>query len=287
MSPSQTTVATVSIGDTVQVGPDLPLVLIAGPCVVEDPQRTLAIAQRAKAIAVDAGLPYVFKASYDKANRTSLHSYRGPGVEEALQILQGIRDELKVPLLVDVHTEDQIEQAASVADILQIPAFLCRQTDFVLAVARSGKAVNVKKGQFLSPWDLEPIAQKIVSTGNKNLLFTERGASFGYQNLVVDMRSIPTMRSTGFPAIFDATHSVQLPGAKGSSTGGQREFIPFLARAAVAAGCDGVFMEVHDNPSEGLSDTATMFPLDELPALIGDLAALDRLGRERKFRGQI
>ena len=277
----------VTIGDGVEVGGQRPLCLIAGPCVVEDPGRTLAIARRARDIAGEAGLPYVFKASFDKANRTSLKSYRGPGVEEALQILAGIRDELKVPLLTDVHTESQIERAAAVADVLQIPAFLCRQTDFVMAVAKAGRAVNVKKGQFLSPWDLGPIAEKVVAAGNENLLFTERGASFGYQNLVVDMRTLPTMRATGFPAIFDATHSVQLPGARGDSTGGQREYIPYLARAAVATGVDGVFMEVHDDPDQGLSDTATMFPLDELSKLVSDLAAIDALGRERGFRGTV
>lgn len=281
------TVRTARIGEHIEVGPERPLCVIAGPCVVEDPERTRLIATRARDIASEAGLPFVFKASFDKANRTSLHSYRGPGVPEALEILAGIREELGVPVLVDVHTESQIEAAAEVADVLQIPAFLCRQTDFVMAVARSGRAVNVKKGQFLSPWDLAPIAEKILSTGNENLLFTERGASFGYQNLVVDMRSLPTMRATGFPAVFDATHSVQLPGARGSSTGGQREFIPYLARAAVATGCDGIFLEVHDNPEEGLSDQATMFPLAELPELLGDLAALDRLGRERGFRGTV
>jgi 2-dehydro-3-deoxyphosphooctonate aldolase (KDO 8-P synthase) len=277
----------VTIGEGVEVGDDRPLCLIAGPCVVESAERTLQIARRARDIAGEAGLPFVFKASYDKANRTSLNSYRGPGVEEALQILAGIRDELKVPLLTDVHNESQIERAAAVADVLQIPAFLCRQTDFVMAVAKAGRAVNVKKGQFLSPWDLQPIAEKVVAAGNENLLFTERGASFGYQNLVVDMRTLPTMRATGFPAIFDATHSVQLPGARGDSTGGQREYIPYLARAAVATGVDGVFMEVHDDPDEGLSDTATMFPLDELPKLISDLAAIDALGRERGFRGAV
>jgi 2-dehydro-3-deoxyphosphooctonate aldolase (KDO 8-P synthase) len=281
------TVQTVPIGDHILVGPDHPLVVIAGPCVVEDPERTQRIARSARDIAAEAGLPFVFKASFDKANRTSLHSYRGPGMTEALEVLRRIRQDLQVPILVDVHTESQIEAAAEVADVLQIPAFLCRQTDFVMAVARAGRTINVKKGQFLSPWDLTPIAEKILSTGNQKLLFTERGASFGYQNLVVDMRSIPTMRATGFPAIFDATHSVQLPGAQGDSTGGQRTFIPYLARSAVAAGCDGVFLEVHDNPAEGLSDTATMFPLKDLPRLLEDLAALDRLSRERGFRGHV
>jgi 2-dehydro-3-deoxyphosphooctonate aldolase (KDO 8-P synthase) len=244
----------VRVSDRVEVGGGLPLLVVAGPCVVEDPARTLAIARRARDMAGEAGLPFVFKASYDKANRTSLHSFRGPGVEEALQILAGIREE---------------------------------QTDFVMAVARAGRTVNVKKGQFLSPWDLAPIAEKITSTGNQELILTERGACFGYQNLVVDMRSLPTMRATGFPVLFDATHSVQLPGAHGDSTGGMREYIPYLARAAVAAGCDGVFMEVHDRPEEGLSDRATMFPLDQLPRLLGDLAALDRMGRERGFRGMV
>ncbi len=281
-----TPVRTVRIG-SVAIGPDQPLGLILGPCVVEDPERTLAIARRARDIAREAGLPFVFKASYDKANRTSLASYRGPGVDEALATLASIKRELGVPLLTDVHREDEIERAAAVADCLQIPAFLCRQTDFVVAVARAGRAVNVKKGQFLSPWDVGPIAEKVLSTGNPNLLLTERGASFGYQNLVVDMRSLPAMRAVGFPVVFDATHSVQLPGAHGHETGGMRPYIPYLARAAVAAGCDAVFMEVHDDPEQGLSDRATMFPLADLERLVGDLAALDRMSRERGFRGAI
>lgn len=269
----------------VEIGPDRPLAMILGPCVVEDPERTMQIARRARDIAAANGLPFIFKASYDKANRTSLDSYRGPGVDEALQVLQAIKDELEVPVLTDVHKESEVARAAEVADCLQVPAFLCRQTDFVLEVARSGKAVNVKKGQFLSPWDVGPIAKKILSTGNENLLFTERGASFGYQNLVVDMRSLPAIRSSGFPAVFDATHSVQLPGARGHETGGQRQYIPYLARAAVAAGCDAVFMEVHEEPEKGLSDRATMFALDDLEGLATDLAALDEIARARGFRG--
>jgi len=283
-APSSTRV--VSIGD-VQIGGEGPLALLAGPCVVESPDRTLAIARRARDIAAANGLPFVFKASYDKANRTSHESYRGPGMDEALEILRAIKQELRVPVLTDVHKESEIERAAEVADCLQIPAFLCRQTDFVMEVARSGRAINIKKGQFLSPWDVRAIADKVLSTGNRNLLLTERGATFGYQNLVVDFRSIPTMRGVGFPAVFDATHSVQLPGARGHETGGQREFIPYLARAAVAAGCDAVFMEVHEDPEEGLSDRATMYPLEDLERLAADLAILDRVARERGFRGAV
>lgn len=251
------------------------LFLIAGPCVIEGYDRTLMIGREIKKICDRLGIPYIFKASYDKANRSSFHSFRGPGLEKGLAILQSIKEELGVPVLSDVHDVTQLEPAAKVLDMIQIPAFLCRQTDLVYGAAKTGKPVNVKKGQFMAPEDMKNVIEKMEEAGNENLALTERGASFGYHNLVVDMRSFPIMRRFGCPVIFDATHSVQLPGGNGTSTGGQREFIPYLARAAAASGVDGFFMEVHDNPPEGLSDSTNMLYLSSLEALLKDLIAIN------------
>lgn len=264
------------------------LFLIAGPCVIEghDRQpgsfdRTLEIGRQVKDICGRLGIPYLFKASFDKANRSSVHSYRGPGLEKGLEILETIKDELQVPVVSDVHETGQLARAAEVIDMLQIPAFLARQTDLVVGAAETGRAVNVKKGQFMAPEDMGNVLEKMESTGNRNFALTERGASFGYHNLVVDMRSFPIMRGFGYPVIFDATHSVQLPGGGGASTGGQREFIPHLARAAAAAGVDGFFMEVHDNPPEGLSDSTNMLYLKDLEPLLRDLLAISAIVKAR------
>ena len=260
------------------------LFLIAGPCVIEgyDRQpgsfdRTLEIGRQIKAVCGRLGVPYLFKASFDKANRSSVHSYRGPGLERGLEILKAIKEELQVPVISDVHETGQLDRAAEVLDMIQIPAFLARQTDLVVGAAETGRAVNVKKGQFMAPEDMRNVLEKMEATGNRNLAVTERGASFGYHNLVVDMRSFPIMRGFGYPVVFDATHSVQLPGGNGASTGGQREFVPHLARAAAAAGVDGFFMEVHDNPPEGLSDSTNMLYLKDLEPLLRDLLAIDAI----------
>lgn len=253
------------------------LFLMAGPCVIEDPERTLNIGRRAKEICERVGIPYIFKASFDKANRSSFNSFRGPGLVEGLKILAHIKKELQVPIISDIHSIEQIEPAAEVLDILQIPAFLCRQTDLVYGAAKTGKAVSIKKGQFLAPKDMSNVVKKVEEAGNQNLMLTERGATFGYNNLVVDMRSFPIMRSFGYPVIFDATHSVQLPGGAGTSSSGQREFVPNLARAAAGAGVDGFFMEVHDNPEEALSDGPNMVRLDDLEVMLRDLVAIDKI----------
>ncbi|MDY3983615.1 MAG: 3-deoxy-8-phosphooctulonate synthase [Veillonellaceae bacterium] len=258
------------------------LFLMAGPCVIEDPDRTLAIGKRAKEICQKIGIPYIFKASFDKANRSSISSYRGPGLKEGLRILADIKKELQVPVVSDIHSIEQVEPAAEVLDVLQIPAFLCRQTDLVVGAAKTGKCINIKKGQFLAPKDMANVVGKVEEVGNPNLMLTERGASFGYNNLVVDMRSFPIMRSFGYPVVFDATHSVQLPGGAGTTSGGQREFVPYLARAAAADGVDGFFMEVHDNPAEALSDGPNMVRLDELEALLRDLVAINNLVKKHK-----
>ena len=264
------------------VGAGAPLLLIAGPCVIESRESALRHAERIRALAAQAGLPVVYKSSFDKANRTSLQAFRGVGLEEGLRILEEIRRELGLPVLTDVHEQAQIAPVASVVDVLQTPAFLCRQTDFVIAVARAGKPVNLKKGQFLSPWEMGRVVEKARSTGNPDLLVTERGFAFGYQNLVADMRAIPVLAETGCPVVFDATHSVQRPGAAGTASGGDRAFVPTLARAAVAAGCDAVFLEVHEDPDRALSDGATSLRLDDLPPLLADLAALAAVVRERR-----
>jgi 2-dehydro-3-deoxyphosphooctonate aldolase (KDO 8-P synthase) len=260
----------------IAVGGGAPLVLIAGPCVIEEETMTLDIAGFLKELTGRLGIPFVFKASYDKANRTSRKSYRGPGLDRGLEILRKIRQTLGVPVLSDVHRYEEIEPAAAALDVLQIPAFLCRQTDFVAEVARRARAVNIKKGQFLAPWDAAHVLEKAAAEGNSNLILTERGVSFGYHNLVVDFRAFPILRATGYPVVFDATHSVQLPGGAGSASGGDRRMVPGLARAAVAAGVDGLFFEVHPDPDRALCDGPNSLALAELPEL---LATLKRIGQ--------
>ncbi len=250
------------------------LVLLAGPCVLEGFERSLKIGKRAKEIAGNVGIPYIFKASFDKANRSSLQSHRGPGMEEGLKILAEIKSELNVPIVTDIHETYQAEPVAKVADIVQIPAFLCRQTDLLVAAAKTGAVVNVKKGQFLSPNDMKNVVEKLEMSGTKKILLTERGNSFGYNNLVVDMRGLPIMRSFGYPVIFDGTHSVQLPGGGGKTSSGQREFVEYLTSAAAAVGIDGLFLEVHDNPDEALSDGANMVCLDNLEKLLTRVLAI-------------
>ena len=257
------------------IGDGFPLAVIAGPCVIESLELCREVAAEAKAICAELGLPYIFKASFDKANRTSSGSFRGEGLDKGLEVLAAIKAEFGVPVLTDVHETWQIALVAEVVDVLQIPAFLSRQTDLLLAAGESGRVVNVKKGQFLAPWDMKNVVEKITGTGNKNLLLTERGASFGYNTLVVDMRSLPIMRALGCPVVFDATHSVQQPGGQGTTSGGQREFIPTLLRAAVAAGVDALFLEVHPQPERALSDAATMLPLFHLRALLTTAKAID------------
>ncbi|MDR3592306.1 MAG: 3-deoxy-8-phosphooctulonate synthase [Negativicutes bacterium] len=266
----------------IAIGGKNPLVLIAGPCVIESAERTLRIGRDVKAVADRLGIPYIFKASFDKANRSAFHSFRGPGLEAGLAVLAGIKQELSVPVLSDVHGVEQLGPAAEVLDILQIPAFLCRQTDLVYQAAVTGKAVNVKKGQFLAPADMKNVVNKIREAGNENILLTERGATFGYNNLVVDMRSLPIMRSLGYPVVFDATHSVQLPGGGGTCSSGQREFVEYLSRAAAAAGIDALFMEVHDNPAEALSDGPNMLYIEQLEPLLKDVLAIDAIVRKYK-----
>ncbi len=253
-----------------QIGANEPLALLAGPCVLEGYERSLFIGRTIKEICGRIGIHYIFKASFDKANRTSFHSFRGPGMVKGLEILQKIKEELQVPIVTDIHEAYQAEPVSEVADVLQIPAFLCRQTDLLYAAAKTGKVVNVKKGQFLSPQDMRNVVDKIREAGNDQVLLTERGSSFGYNNLVVDMRSLPIMRSFGCPVVFDGTHSVQIPGGEGTSSGGKREFVEYLVRAAAGVGMDALFLEVHDNPEEALSDGANMVYLDKLEALLKD-----------------
>jgi 2-dehydro-3-deoxyphosphooctonate aldolase (KDO 8-P synthase) len=272
----------ISIGE-VRIGDKRPLALIAGPCVIEDAQECLRIASYLKTLTQQLGMPFIFKSSYDKANRSSVNSYRGPGLKKGLEILSKIRSELSVPVLTDVHCQLDVEMVAAAVDVVQIPAFLCRQTDLVRAVAEKARVVNVKKGQFLSPWDVKNVIEKIEKTGNRNILITERGTSFGYNCLVTDMRAIPIMRSFGYPVVFDATHSVQRPGGLGHASGGDREFVPCLARAAVASGCDALFLEVHPQPDRALSDASSMLPLDELPQLLETAVAIRRI--INPFRG--
>jgi 2-dehydro-3-deoxyphosphooctonate aldolase (KDO 8-P synthase) len=264
---------TITIED-VKIGMNAPLALIAGPCVIEDFETTFQIASFLKELAHDLDIPLVFKASFDKANRTSIDSFRGPGIDQGLKILKRIKTDLNIRILSDIHEPHQIGPAARVLDIIQIPAFLCRQTDFILEAARTGKAINIKKGQFLAPWDVSHIVRKIQSAGNQRILLTERGTMFGYNNLVVDFRGIGIMQATGFPVIFDATHSVQLPGGAGGSSGGQREFAPVLARAAVAAGADAVVLEVHPDPDKALCDGPNSLPLHALKPLLTQLKAI-------------
>ncbi|MEN6468675.1 MAG: 3-deoxy-8-phosphooctulonate synthase [Smithella sp.] len=251
-------------------------VLIAGPCVIENEAAAMEIASYLKELTAKLEIPFIFKASYDKANRTSINSYRGPGLLDGLAILKRVKEKIGVPVLSDVHRFEEIDAAAGVLDIMQVPAFLCRQTDFVVEVAKKAKIVNVKKGQFLAPWDVANIIQKIKAAGNENILITERGASFGYNNLVFDVRALPIMRAMGYPVIFDATHSVQLPGGAGTSSGGQREMVPYLARAAVAAGVDGIFMEVHPDPEKALCDGANSLYLNSLEALLTTLKKIEK-----------
>ena len=256
-----------------------PLFFIAGPCVLEDDVMALEVASELRSIAEDFNIFIIFKASYDKANRTSVNSYRGPGIERGIEVLAKIKAETGLPVLSDIHSPDEVNKVKDVLDVLQIPAFLCRQTDLLLSAALTQKAVNIKKVQFLSPWDMKNAVEKIKHTGNNNIMVTERGTMLGYNNLVVDMRSIPVMKSFGYPVIFDATHSVQLPGGAGTASGGQREYIRPLSMAAVAAGCNGVFMEVHPDPDKALSDGATQVPLKEVRSLIHDLSRLSNFVR--------
>lgn len=256
------------------------LFLIAGPCLVESESHALRMAESIRAITDRLGIPYIFKSSYDKANRTSINAERGVGIDAALRILGRVRSETGVPVLTDVHEAAQVRAAAEVADVLQIPAFLSRQTDLIVEAARSGRAVNIKKGQFLAPHDMQHALEKVTSQGNERVIITERGTSFGYNNLVVDFRGLPTMRDFGYPVVFDVTHSIQRPGGLGAASGGDSEFIEYLARAGVACGVDGVFMEVHDNPSQALSDGPNNLPLDRLEALLRKLNAIDELVRD-------
>ena len=258
-----------------KIGAGRPLAVIAGPCVIESQESALRHASLLKEAADRAGVPYIFKSSYDKANRSSASSFRGPGLEWGLEILAEVKRKVGVPILTDVHESAQVVAVQQIADVLQIPAFLCRQTDFVVAVANSGKVVNVKKGQFLAPWDIANVVDKILSTGNDRVLLTERGVSFGYNNLVSDMRSLVWMRELGYPVIFDATHSLQLPGGLGHASGGERKYIPALARAAVAVGIDALFMEVHENPDQALSDGPNSLPLKDFEKLIGAVKQID------------
>jgi 2-dehydro-3-deoxyphosphooctonate aldolase (KDO 8-P synthase) len=267
---------TIRIGN-VDVGGNHPFVLIAGPCVIESPQLVYSTAAAIKKITQKHRIPFIFKASYDKANRTSIDSFRGPGIEAGLQILSDIKQKLGIPVLSDIHDIHEIKAASSVLDVLQIPAFLCRQTDLLVAAAKSGRCVNVKKGQFLAPWDMGQVVKKLEHAGCRKILLTERGTTFGYNNLVTDFRSLPTMQSFGYPVVMDASHSVQQPGGLGKASGGKSEFIPLLARCAVAAGCDAVFMEVHPNPSKALSDGPNMVALKNLEKLLVSLKAIDHI----------
>jgi 2-dehydro-3-deoxyphosphooctonate aldolase (KDO 8-P synthase) len=270
----------VAVGGVV-IGGKRPVGLIAGPCVIESEEACLEAAGFLRDLTRDLGMPLIFKSSYDKANRSSLSSYRGPGMERGLKILERVKKEYGLPVLSDVHRFEEVAEAAAVLDVLQVPAFLCRQTDFVLAVAAAGKAINVKKGQFLSPWDMRNVVEKIESTGNRSILLTERGASFGYHNLVTDLRGLAVMRGTGYPVVFDVTHSLQLPGGLGTSSGGQREFIPALARAACAAGVDALFMEVHPRPEEALCDGPNSQPFAGLKPLLEQVMAIDAVVKSR------
>ena len=263
----------------IRIGKDNPFVLIAGPCVIESEELCLSVAKKVKAICQKLKIAFIFKSSFDKANRTSVDSFRGPGLKKGLMILAKIRQRLDIPVLSDVHCKEQVEAAAKVLDVIQIPAFLCRQTDLLLAVAKTGKVINIKKGQFLAPWDVLPIIKKAESVGNRRILITERGVSFGYNNLVSDLRSLAIMREFGYPVIYDATHSVQLPSSLGKSSGGQRNFVPGLARAAVAFGCDGLFIEVYPRPDRALCDGPNMIDLSQLENLLKQAKSIERLLR--------
>ena len=266
-----------------EVGLNRPLFLIAGPCVIESEALVQEVAGRLKEITTALGMPLIFKASFDKANRSSGKSFRGPGLEAGLKALQSVQRAFQLPVLTDVHEDTPIGEVAAVVDVLQTPAFLCRQTNFIIHVAAAGRPVNIKKGQFLSPWEMQNVVDKARSTGNAQIMVCERGCSFGYNNLISDMRSLSVMRSTGCPVVFDATHSVQLPGGQGSSSGGQREFVPVLARAAVAAGIAGLFMETHPRPQEALSDGPNAWPLDRMASLLQTVCELDAVSKSRPF----
>ena len=267
-----------------EVGLDQPLFLIAGPCVIESMQLQLDVAGKLKEITDRLGINFIFKSSFDKANRSSGASFRGPGLEEGLKVLDAVKKQIGVPVITDVHEYTPMNEVAAVVDVLQTPAFLCRQTDFIQNVARAGKPVNIKKGQFLAPWDMKNVVQKAFDVGNNDILVCERGASFGYNNLVSDMRSLAVMRETNCPVVFDATHSVQLPGGQGTSSGGQREFVPVLARAAVAVGVSGLFAETHPDPSKALSDGPNAWPLDQMEELLETLMELDGAVKRRGFK---
>ncbi|HSQ69148.1 MAG TPA: 3-deoxy-8-phosphooctulonate synthase [Steroidobacteraceae bacterium] len=266
-----------------EVGPAQPFFLIAGPCVVESEALVLEIAGRMQELATELGIPYIFKASYDKANRSSRASFRGPGMDEGLRILAEVKRQLGLPVLTDVHEDTPLAEVAAVVDVLQTPAFLCRQTNFIVGVASQGRPVNIKKGQFLSPWEMQNVVDKARSTGNEQIMVCERGFSFGYKNLVADMRSLAVMRDTGCPVVFDATHSVQLPGGQGTASGGQREFVPVLARAAVAAGVSGLFMETHPDPAKALSDGPNAWPLGRMRSLLTLLKEIDAAVKARPY----
>jgi 2-dehydro-3-deoxyphosphooctonate aldolase (KDO 8-P synthase) len=266
-----------------EVGLDAPFFLIAGPCVIESEALALTTASDLKQMTAELGIPFIYKSSFDKANRSSGSSYRGPGMEEGLRILQKVRDEVQVPVLTDVHEDTPLDEVAAIVDVLQTPAFLCRQTNFIQNVARTGRPVNIKKGQFLAPWDMKNVVDKARAVGNDQIMVCERGVSFGYNNLVSDMRSLAAMRDTGAPVVFDATHSVQLPGGQGSASGGQREYVPVLARAAIAAGVSGIFMETHPDPSRALSDGPNAWPLGQMKALLDTLKMLDDAVKSRPF----
>lgn len=265
------------------IGLDQPLFVIAGPCVIEEADLVLDIAAQLRSITEGLGLHFIFKASFDKANRSSLHGFRGPGLEAGLKILEQVKSQVGVPVLTDVHEDTPLDEVASVVDVLQTPAFLCRQTSFISRVAACHRPVNLKKGQFLAPWDMRQVVAKAQSTGNRQIMVCERGVSFGYNNLVADMRSLAVMRETGCPVIFDATHSVQLPGGQGDRSGGQREFVPVLARAAVAAGIAGIFLETHPRPHEAKSDGPNSWPLALMPALLGSLQQIDRVVKQQEW----
>lgn len=267
----------------VEVGPDRPFFLIAGPCVIESEALVLEVAGRLKEMTGALGIPFVFKASFDKANRSSRASFRGPGMDAGLEILARVRAQIGVPVLTDVHEDTPLADVAAVVDVLQTPAFLCRQTNFIVAACSQNKPVNIKKGQFLSPWEMQNVVDKARSTGNADIMVCERGFTFGYNNLVSDMRALAVMRATGCPVVFDATHSVQLPGGKGNASGGQREFVPVLARAAVAAGVAGIFMETHPDPAKALSDGPNAWPLDRMAPLLATLKELDAAVKKQPF----
>jgi 2-dehydro-3-deoxyphosphooctonate aldolase (KDO 8-P synthase) len=268
---------------TFEVGPDRPFFLIAGPCVIESEELVIDVAGQLRELTAALGVPFIFKASFDKANRSSQKSFRGPGIEAGLRALARVRAEIGVPVLTDVHEDTPLAEVAAVVDVLQTPAFLCRQTNFIRAVASQGRPVNIKKGQFLSPWEMQNVVDKARTTGNEGILVCERGFSFGYNNLVSDMRSLAVMRATGCPVVFDATHSVQLPGGRGDASGGQREFVPVLARAAVAAGISGLFMETHPDPSKALSDGPNAWPLGRMRPLLTTLVEIDRAVKQQPF----